>query len=98
MSSFSHREWGEVYNIGGGRHSNASMLEAIEQCQQVCGKELDWQYTETNRVGDHMWWISDNGKFANHFPGWRQRYDVDMILREIFEENRERWTRGAPKC
>jgi CDP-paratose 2-epimerase len=86
---------GEVYNIGGGRHSNASMLEAIQICQEMSGRKLNWTYSETNRIGDHIWWISDNGKFASHYPEWRQKYDLDSILREIYEQNRERWTRGT---
>jgi CDP-paratose 2-epimerase len=86
----------EVYNIGGGRHSNASMLEAIQMCQELSGSDLTWDYSETNRIGDHIWWISDNGKFAKHYPDWHQRYDLESILREIFEENRDRWARGKP--
>ena len=85
---------GEVYNIGGGRHSNASMLEAIQICQKLSGKELVWKYTDTNRIGDHMWWISDNGKFAGHYPEWRQQYELETILHEILEENLGRWIRG----
>jgi CDP-paratose 2-epimerase len=74
---------GEVYNIGGGRFSNCSMLEAIEQSQQIAGRELDWSYAAGNRAGDHMWWVSDNGRFADHYPGWHMEYDVSGILREI---------------
>jgi len=88
---------GEVYNIGGGRHSNASMFEAIQKCQELSGRELDWQYSDANRIGDHIWWISDNSKFAGHYPEWRQRYGLDSILREILDENLGRWTRGTPQ-
>ncbi len=82
---------GEVYNIGGGRFSNCSMLEAIGLCQTIVGHELKWSYSATNRVGDHIWWVSDNGKFAAQFPEWRLTYDVPLILREIYEHNRGRW-------
>lgn len=82
---------GEVYNIGGGRFSNCSMLEARRLCEQIAGRDLDWSYSEANRVGDHIWWVSDNGKFAEHYPEWRQRYDVPGILREIYEFNVDRW-------
>ena len=82
---------GEVYNIGGGRFSNCSMLEAIGLCEKITGRELTWHYDETNRIGDHIWWISDNGRFAEHYPGWRQEYDVPRILGEIYESNAERW-------
>ena len=54
---------GEVYNIGGGRESNCSMLEAIELCQEITGKELNYSYTEDNRSGDHIWYVSDLSKF-----------------------------------
>jgi CDP-paratose 2-epimerase len=82
---------GEVYNIGGGRFSNCSMLEAIELCQEVAGKPLQWAYSEQNRTGDHIWWISDLARFQSHFPGWTLRYDIRAILEEMREENRDRW-------
>ena len=74
---------GEVYNLGGSRHSNCSMLEAIDLCQQISGRKLDWTYVEDNRSGDHIWWISDVRKFQNHYPQWRYRYDLSGILKEI---------------
>jgi CDP-paratose 2-epimerase len=73
----------EVYNLGGSRHSNCSMLEAIEQGELISGKELNWTYVEENRVGDHIWWISDVRRFQSDFPGWKYRYDLQAILREI---------------
>jgi CDP-paratose 2-epimerase len=82
---------GEVYNIGGGRVSNCSMLEAIELSQEITGRMLDWSYSETNRIGDHIWWISDNSKFMRHYPTWQIRYDVPAILQEMYEQNIERW-------
>jgi CDP-paratose 2-epimerase len=83
---------GEVYNIGGGRQSNCSMLEAIHKCEMRAGRKLSWTYTERNRNGDHIWWISDNGKFEKHYPGWKQKYNVPTMLKEIYEANLERWT------
>src|SRR4051812_4936137 len=74
---------GEVYNIGGSRHSNCSMLEAIEMCEQISGKKLNWSYEETNRIGDHIWWISDVRKFQTHYPRWKFRYGIHEILEEI---------------
>jgi CDP-paratose 2-epimerase len=84
----------EVYNIGGGRFSNASVIEAIELAQEIEGNELIWTYDEANRVGDHIWWIGDNGRFEAQYPGWRLEYDVRRILEEIWEANRERWQRA----
>ncbi len=74
---------GEVYNIGGSRHSNCSMLEAIELSEQISGRKLTWSYEEDNRIGDHIWWISDVRKFQRHYPGWRFRYNLREILEEI---------------
>jgi CDP-paratose 2-epimerase len=73
----------EVYNIGGSRHSNCSMLEAITICEELSGMKLDWSYVEDNRIGDHIWWISDVRKFQSHYPDWRYRYDLRGILKEI---------------
>jgi CDP-paratose 2-epimerase len=74
---------GEVYNIGGSRHSNCSMLEAIDLCQEISGRQLTWNYEETNRIGDHIWWISDVRKFQEHYPKWKFRYGLREILGEI---------------
>lgn len=76
---------GEVYNIGGGRHSNVSMLEAISLCEEISGKKLDHEYVEQNRSGDHIWWISGVNKFKGHFPDWEFTYDVPRVLEEIFD-------------
>jgi CDP-paratose 2-epimerase len=75
---------GEVYNAGGGRWSNCSMLEAISACERIAGKKMDWSYTETNRIGDHIWWISDVSKFKHHYPDWNFKYNLEDILRQIF--------------
>lgn len=74
---------GEVYNIGGARHANCSMLEAIDLCQTISHRQLDWSYVEDNRIGDHIWWISDVRRFQSHYPGWKHRYGIGDILREI---------------
>jgi CDP-paratose 2-epimerase len=73
----------EVYNIGGSRHSNCSILEAIAQCEKIAGKKLSWSYEEQNRAGDHIWWISDVRKFREHYPQWNSRYGQKEILDEI---------------
>ncbi|MEA3209175.1 MAG: CDP-paratose 2-epimerase [Chthoniobacter sp.] len=73
----------EVYNLGGSRHSNCSMLEAIALCEEISGRKLSWTYVEDNRIGDHIWWISDVRKFQGHYPAWRYRYGLREILEEI---------------
>lgn len=82
---------GEVYNLGGGRLCNCSVLEAIHFCQEITGKEMKWQYDEKNRIGDHQWWISSNEKFRKHYPGWKFSDGIESILQEIYEENYHRW-------
>jgi CDP-paratose 2-epimerase len=84
----------EVYNIGGGRFSNASVIEAIELAQEIEGEELPWTYQDANRIGDHIWWIGDNGRFESHYPEWALEYDVRRILEEIRDANRDRWRRA----
>jgi CDP-paratose 2-epimerase len=82
----------EIYNIGGGRFSHCSVLEAIEMSQGIAGRKINWTYSETNRIGDHIWWVGDNAKFQSHYPEWELEYDVPRILKEIHEFNRNRWT------
>jgi CDP-paratose 2-epimerase len=80
-----------VYNIGGGRESNCSMREAIRLCEQIAGRELEWQLADDNRVGDHRWWISDLAPFQRDYPGWGITYGVEAVLREIHAQNAELW-------
>jgi CDP-paratose 2-epimerase len=82
----------EVYNIGGGRFSNSSVLEAIALSEKITGEQMQWSYSETNRTGDHIWWIGDNGRFAAHYPEWTLTRDVEAILTEMHEANAERWS------
>jgi CDP-paratose 2-epimerase len=74
---------GEVYNAGGSRHSNCSMLEAIALCEEIAGKKLKYIYSDQARSGDHIWWISDVSKFQRHYPDWVYRYDLKAILMDI---------------
>lgn len=76
---------GEVYNAGGGRFSNCSMIEAIDIINNITGKKINYSYSETNRVGDHIWWISDTSKFMNHFPNWKYTYDLNTTLIEMHD-------------
>lgn len=81
----------EVYNIGGSRLSNCSMLEAIDLCETIAHKKLEWTYEESNRIGDHIWWVSDIRKFEQHYPSWHLTYSIEGILQEIFSQNTSRW-------
>ncbi|MBN2309586.1 MAG: NAD-dependent epimerase/dehydratase family protein [Candidatus Hydrogenedentes bacterium] len=75
---------GEVYNMGGSRHSNCSMKEAIRLCEEIAGKRMNTAYVDENRIGDHIWWISDVRRFRSHYPDWRYRYNLRGILEEIY--------------
>ncbi|MBF0614849.1 MAG: NAD-dependent epimerase/dehydratase family protein [Magnetococcales bacterium] len=79
-----------VYNIGGSRHSNCSMLEAISLCEELTGRPMCWNYQEQNRIGDHIWWISSVNRFRQDFPQWEYTYDIRAILTEIRDALQER--------
>ncbi|MDQ3685593.1 MAG: NAD-dependent epimerase/dehydratase family protein [Acidobacteriota bacterium] len=81
---------GAVYNMGGSRHSNCSMLEAIRYIEELCGKKLHYGLSDGARSGDHIWWVSDVRKFQRDYPDWSYRYDLVKILKEIVEATRER--------
>ena len=74
---------GAVYNIGGGHHANCSMREAIALCEEIAGRPLDHSYADENRVGDHIWWVSDVSRFRGDYPAWHWRYDLRRTLTEI---------------
>ena len=81
---------GEVYNVGGGRFSNCSMLEGVRMCEQITGNKMNVTYTESNRIGDHIWYISDMSKFQSHYPGWERKFSLEDILSQMFEEMKQR--------
>jgi CDP-paratose 2-epimerase len=83
---------GEVYNMGGGRYSNCSMMEAIALCEEITCKPFNFRYVDENRRGDHIWWISDLSKFQVHYPAWKLEFDVPQILQQIYQLNVERWS------
>jgi CDP-paratose 2-epimerase len=85
---------GAVYNAGGGRDSNCSMLEAVEMCQELTGNRMNLTYSEENRIGDHIWYISNLRKFKNDYPRWKCLYSVPDILAEVYQANRERWLKA----
>ncbi len=75
---------GEVYNAGGSRFSNCSMKEAIATCEKITGKKMNVKYTDDNRIGDHIWYISDVRKFKKHYPSWLYQYSLDDIFNQLY--------------
>lgn len=75
----------EVYNMGGSRYSNCSVLEAIELCENITGKKMNWEYSEKNRMGDHIWYISDVSKFKKDYPDWGYDYSMGNIIEDIHQ-------------
>lgn len=82
---------GEVYNAGGSRFSNCSMLEAIDLCEKISGNKLQYSYAENNRIGDHIWYISDVSKFKAHFPDWDFQFDIEATLVEMHHNMQMRY-------
>lgn len=74
---------GEVYNAGGSRFSNISVLEAIDKIERITSKKAVCEYADQNRIGDHIWYISDVSKFKSHFPKWKLTKNIDHILEEM---------------
>ena len=80
---FKNPRIGEVYNIGGGRKSNCSITEALNYIESLANINVKRIYHKTNRIGDHIWYISDTSKFRKHYPGWKQRYGTKQIIEEL---------------
>ena len=75
----------EIYNIGGGIKSNCSVLEALELVSKYANLNIKKEYIKENRVGDHIWYISNINKFKKHYPKWKQTYDNSKIIKELIE-------------
>lgn len=82
---------GAVYNMGGSRHSNCSMLEAIDVVAELSGCEVSYRLSPDARPGDHVWWISDVRRFRSDFPEWTYIYDLKAIVQEIIDAASERY-------
>ena len=84
--------FGEIYNIGGGNYSNCSVLEAIDLVEKKLSIKVKKHYIKKPRVGDHIWYISDNSKFKSHYKKWHQKDNVEKIIENIinFELNNNR--------
>ncbi|WP_431266738.1 NAD-dependent epimerase/dehydratase family protein [Dankookia sp. P2] len=74
---------GEVFNIGGGRHSNCSMQEAVSMAEELAGRKMRLTYSDEARIGDHIWWISDVRKFRAMYPEWDYQYDIRELMQDI---------------
>lgn len=84
-----------VYNLGGGRESNCSMLEAIALCEELARRPLRWTLDERARMGDHRWWISDMRPFKRDYPEFALEWDIPGLLRDIYDQNAEKWSIGV---
>lgn len=87
---FQNPRIGEIYNIGGGRYANCSMLEAISMAEDITGREFNWTYSDDNRIGDHIWWISDISRFESHYPNWKITHGIQDIMHAVIEGQSER--------
>ena len=76
---------GEIYNIGGGRYSNCSIIEAIHLVERIKNIKIKKKFIQTPRVGDHIWYISNLNKFKKHYPNWKQKYDTIKIIEELVD-------------
>lgn len=85
----------EVYNLGGGRKVNFSIVEAIDRAEALTGKPMNWSYLSVMRAGDAIWWIGDNSKFEAHYPQWALTRNLDMIFEEVHETNVNRWSEAT---
>jgi CDP-paratose 2-epimerase len=74
---------GEVYNAGGGRTSDISVLEALKKAEEISGKKAKYEYKKENRIGDHIWYVTDYSKFASHYPAWHITNTADTIIEDL---------------
>ena len=79
---------GEIYNIGGGRHSNCSIIEALNLVESISKISIKRKILKIPRVGDHIWYISDTSKFKKHYPNWKQKYNTKKIIEELIEHQK----------
>ena len=74
---------GKVYNMGGGRFSNCSIIEALNLVEDLANIKIKREIIKKPRVGDHIWYISNLSKFKKHYPNWKQKYNTKKIIEEL---------------
>ena len=77
--------YGEVYNAGGGRYSNCSIIEALDMVENVTNIKIKRNIKKQNRIGDHIWYVSSMKKFKKHYPNWKQNYSTTKIINELID-------------
>lgn len=87
---FNAPKQGEAYNMGGSRHSNISMIEAINKIENILGYKMKYTMLDENRIGDHIWYISDVSKFKKHYPNWDYEYNCERIIEEMVKNEIEK--------
>ena len=83
---FKNPSCGEVYNTGGGRYSNCSIIEALDIIEKIKGIKIKKKILKQNRVGDHIWYVSSMNKFKKKYPRWRQKYSTHKIIKELIHQ------------
>jgi len=77
-----------VYNMGGSRHSNVSVLEAIRMIEELGGGKIQYELSDQPRSGDHIWYVSDVRRFQHDYPQWQYAYTLEQTLSEMIDAAR----------
>jgi len=78
--------YGEVFNMGGGKYSNCSIIEALNMVENIAGIKIKKKILKQNRVGDHIWYISNTKKFKKKYPNWKQKFSTRKIITELIDQ------------
>ena len=54
--------------------------------EKITGNKMKYTYSETNRIGDHIWYISDLSKFKSDYPEWNWKFGLNETLEQMFNE------------
>ncbi len=77
---------GEVYNVGGGRYSNCSVIEALNLVEKYSKIKIKKKIIKNNRIGDHIWYISDMKRFKKKYPKWKQKFSTTKIIKVLIKD------------
>jgi CDP-paratose 2-epimerase len=81
---------GEIYNIGGGMENSVSLLELIEQTEQMTGHTVQYVLDE-RRPGDQLVYITVYAKLQRA-TGWKPETTIQQTLKTLWhfwEENQD---------
>jgi len=79
---------GQIYNVGGGMTNSVSLLEVIDEIENITGRRIHYT-VQRPRPGDQRFYVTDYDKLRKH-TGWKPQRNVRQTIQAIYTWWKER--------